>query len=277
MFKRLMDWCVAHHKTTTLAMVAATAALALLAALPSVWPEAFPRLHGVQVDTDPENMLPATEHVRVFNNAMKQEFALYDMLVVGVVNDRAPDYVFNPATLRDIHELTEYAKTLRGEALGKPEDPQAGVIGIDIIAPSTVDNVEQGGLGAVTRELDLGDGAERTSVVNVETAGVLQRGDGGLGLTCGKAQRPERELCLVGFAWTNHADRGAYREAALPLQPGDGSAAIDGFADRCRSGIQPEFLLRIETTITRIEELAAFAVESISGVHGVFQTILLRS
>ena len=150
MFKRLMDWCVAHHKTTTLAMAAATAALALLAALPSVWPEAFPRLHGVQVDTDPENMLPATEHVRVFNNAMKQEFALYDMLVVGVVNDRAPDYVFNPATLRDIHELTEYAKTLRGEALGKPEDPQAGVIGIDIIAPSTVDNVEQGGRGAVS-------------------------------------------------------------------------------------------------------------------------------
>ena len=150
MFKRLMDWCVAHHKATTFAMVAATAALALLAALPSVWPEAFPRLNGVQVDTDPENMLPATEHVRVFNNAMKQEFALYDMLVVGVVNDRAPDYVFNPATLRDIHELTEYAKTLRGEALGKPEDPQAGVIGIDIIAPSTVDNVEQGGLGAVS-------------------------------------------------------------------------------------------------------------------------------
>jgi aspartate--ammonia ligase len=65
---------------------------ALLAALPSVWPAAFPRLHGVQVDTDPENMLPATEPVRAFNSEMKSEFALYDMLVVGVVNGRAPDY-----------------------------------------------------------------------------------------------------------------------------------------------------------------------------------------
>jgi uncharacterized protein len=87
-------------------MVAVTLALTLLAALPTLWPDAFPRLHGVQVDTDPENMLPDDEPVRVFNNAMKTEFALYDMLVVGIVNDQAPDYVFNPNTLRDIHELT---------------------------------------------------------------------------------------------------------------------------------------------------------------------------
>ena len=41
------------------------------------------------------------------------------MLVVGIVNDKAPDYVFNPATLCDIHELTAYAKTLvMGQLLG---------------------------------------------------------------------------------------------------------------------------------------------------------------
>lgn len=150
MFKRLIDWCISHHKTTTFVMAGVTLALTLLAALPSLWPESFPRLNGVEVDTDPENMLPATEHVRVFNHEMKQEFDLYDMLVVGVVNDRAPDYVFNPATLRDIYELVEYAKTLREEAIGEPKDSKAGVIGIDIIAPSTVDNVEQGGLGEVS-------------------------------------------------------------------------------------------------------------------------------
>ena len=150
--KRLMDWCLAHYRATTAIMVAFTLALALLAALPSVWPGAFPRLHGVQVDTDPENMLPDDEPVRVFNHAMKAEFALYDMLVVGIVNDKAPDYVFNPATLRDIHELTAYARTLHGAAIGKPDDPKAGVIGVDIIAPSTVDNVEQGGLGTVSFE-----------------------------------------------------------------------------------------------------------------------------
>ena len=133
-------------------MAGTTLALLLLAALPTAAPSAFPFLHGAKIDTDPENMLSPEEHVRVFHNAMKKEFALADMLVVGVVNGRAPDYVFNPATLRDVYELTEYAKTLRGAAIGKPDDPRAGVIEIDIIAPSTVDNVEQGGLGSVSFE-----------------------------------------------------------------------------------------------------------------------------
>lgn len=152
MIRRLMDWCIKHHRMTTGVMVVFTVALALLAALPSVWPTTFPKLNGVKIDTDPENMLSAEEPVRVFNSKMKKEFALYDMLVVGIVNGKAPDYVFNPKTLKDIYELTEYAKTLQGAVVGKPADPKAGVIGVDIIAPSTVDNVEQGGLGTVSFE-----------------------------------------------------------------------------------------------------------------------------
>jgi predicted RND superfamily exporter protein len=150
MVRRLIDWCISHHRTTTVAMVALTLALAMLAALPSLWPASFPSLHGVTVDTDPENMLPADEPVRVFHNAMIEEFSLYDMLVVGVVNEQAPHYVFNPDTLRDIHELTAYAQTLHGAAIGIDDNPKAGVVAIDIIAPSTVDNVEQAGLGAVS-------------------------------------------------------------------------------------------------------------------------------
>jgi hypothetical protein len=129
-----------------------TLALLLLAALPTVAPSAFPFLYGAKIDTDPENMLSADEPVRVFHDEMKKEFALYDMLVVGVVNEKAPDYVFNPDTLRDVHALAAYAKTLCGEAIGKKDEPRAGVIGVDIIAPSTVDNVEQGGLGSVSFE-----------------------------------------------------------------------------------------------------------------------------
>lgn len=152
MMRRLMDSCVRHPRATTWVMAGVTFALALLAALPTVAPKAFPMLHGAKIDTDPENMLSASEPVRAFHRDMKAEFALYDMLVVGVVNDRAPDYVFNPATLRDVHALAAYAKTLCGEAIGKKDEPRAGVIGVDMIAPSTVDNVEQGGLGAVTFE-----------------------------------------------------------------------------------------------------------------------------
>jgi predicted RND superfamily exporter protein len=152
MMQRIMDWCVKNHRTTTWSMVVVTVVLMLLAALPTLWPKNFPMLHGAKIDTDPENMLSVHEPVRVFHRDMKAEFALNDMLVVGVVNDRAPDYVFNPATLRDVYALTEYAKTLCGAVIGKPNDPRAGVIGVDMIAPSTVDNVEQGGLGAVTFE-----------------------------------------------------------------------------------------------------------------------------
>lgn len=152
MMHRLMDFCVRRPKTVTWVMAGTTLALALLAALPTAAPQAFPMLHGAKIDTDPENMLAADEPVRVFHDEMKKEFALYDMLVVGVVNGKAPDYVFNPATLRDVHELAAYAQTLRGEAVGKKDDPQAGVIGIDIIAPSTVDNIEQAGIGSVRFE-----------------------------------------------------------------------------------------------------------------------------
>jgi len=150
--RRLMDLCIKHPAYTTWIMVIVTGVLALLAALPTVAPKAFPILHAAHIDTDPENMLSADEPVRVFHREMKKEFSLYDMLVVGVVNDRAPDYVFNPDTLRDVYVLTEYAKSLHGEALGKKVDPRAGVIGVDVISPSTVDNVQQGGLGAVTFE-----------------------------------------------------------------------------------------------------------------------------
>jgi predicted RND superfamily exporter protein len=132
-------------------MVLVTAALVLLAALPSVWPQAFPMLQPVKVDTDPENMLSPAEAVRVFHNRMKEVLALHDMVVLGIVNETHPDGVFNPQSLRNLFELTQYAMTLRGDALGV-KNPQAGVIEVDVIAPSTVDNIEQGGVGVVRFE-----------------------------------------------------------------------------------------------------------------------------
>ncbi|UCD59047.1 MAG: MMPL family transporter, partial [Candidatus Hydrogenedentota bacterium] len=123
----------------------------VVAALPSIWPETFRALHPVKVDTDPENMLPKDEPVRVFHNQMKRELSLHDMIVVGVVNDAHPDGVFNPESLRKIYDLAEYAKTLRWRDEENP-DEQVGVIEADMIAPSMVDNIEQGGLGAVKFE-----------------------------------------------------------------------------------------------------------------------------
>ncbi len=50
------------------------------------------------MDTDPENMLEITEPARVFHNAAKKRFDLSDTVVLGVINEKDPDGVFNPDT-----------------------------------------------------------------------------------------------------------------------------------------------------------------------------------
>ncbi len=146
---RIAESCVRRYKTVTGIMLAVTLIIALGAALPSIWPGMLPQLHSVEVDTDPENMLSQDEAVRVFHKQMKRELSLYDMIVVGIVNEQHADGVFNPDSLRRIYELTEFTKTLQWE---DENGEQAGVIEVDLIAPSTVDNIEQGGLGVVKFE-----------------------------------------------------------------------------------------------------------------------------
>ncbi|MDX1643658.1 MAG: MMPL family transporter, partial [Thermoanaerobaculia bacterium] len=125
---------------------AASLLMIALVALPSLLP--VPVLQGLEVDTDPENMLAADEPVRAFHNRMKAEFALNDLIVVGVVQEEHPDGVFNPQTLGEVHDLTRFAATLRWDENGRT----AGVVPADIIAPSTVDDIEQAGLGSVSFE-----------------------------------------------------------------------------------------------------------------------------
>ena len=52
----------------------------------------FPK---VKFDNDPENMLSKDEHIRVFHNQVKEKYSLYDFVIVGIVNDKHPDRVFN--------------------------------------------------------------------------------------------------------------------------------------------------------------------------------------
>ena len=101
----------------------------------------------VKVDTDPENMLSEDEAVRIFHQQTKKEFTLYDMVVLGVVNETDPDGVFNPTTLKRVHELTEFAKKLID-----PKAPEKRVVGRDVIAPGNVDTIEQAGPGQVRFE-----------------------------------------------------------------------------------------------------------------------------
>ncbi len=94
----------------------------------------------IKVDTDPENMLSETEFARVFHHKVKKEFAIYDFIVVGIVNEHDDNGVFNVETLNKIYELTEAIKSIDG------------VIAREIIAPSTKDNIRQGMVGSVVFE-----------------------------------------------------------------------------------------------------------------------------
>jgi len=131
----LVAFSVNHPKLVTAVMLAVT--LLLGAMIP--W---------VKVDTDPENMLSVNEGVRVFHNEMKREFTLNDMVVLGIVNEKDPNGVFNPQSLDRVYELTKFAETLRWP---DPEDPkrEIGVVEVDLLAPSKVDSIEPAGPGTV--------------------------------------------------------------------------------------------------------------------------------
>jgi len=101
----------------------------------------------VQVDTDPENMLSKNEFVRIFHDQTKKEFNLHDVVVLGMVNEKDPDGVFNPQSLKKIDALSKFAATL-----SDPDNPDRRVVDRDIIAPNNVDNIQQAGLGQVRFE-----------------------------------------------------------------------------------------------------------------------------
>lgn len=126
-----------------------TVTFAALAALPSIWPKTFPSLNSVQVDTDPENMLSGDEPARLFHDKTRELFQLHDMVVVGVVDDGNPEGVFNPTALANVFDLANYAKTLRWQ---DEHGEDVGVVGVDLLAPSTVDDISQGGMGSVRFE-----------------------------------------------------------------------------------------------------------------------------
>ena len=148
---RISDHAAAKPATVIWLISIFSAVMVALVAAPTLAPSAFPFLNGLKVDTDPENMLSEHEPVRVYHNEMKKEFGLHDLVVVGVVNETDPNGVFNPKTLSNVYDLTKYAETIRWDETDKQgEDKRAGVIAVDLIAPSTVDNIEQAGLGAVS-------------------------------------------------------------------------------------------------------------------------------
>ncbi|MBW7991361.1 MAG: MMPL family transporter [Planctomycetes bacterium] len=136
--QKIANYTTEHYKRITVIMVLFTLVLGAFIPL-------------IKVDTDPENMLSPDEPVRIFHNQTKKQFALSDIVVVGIVNNKDPNGVFNTSSLAKVYELTEFAKTLRWPSEEDPNE-QIGVIEVDLLALSTVDHIGQGGPGVVTFE-----------------------------------------------------------------------------------------------------------------------------
>lgn len=143
---KFVYYALNHPRMISRVMILATLLVIALAAVPNF--VNVPGLHAITVDTDPENMLSHDEPVRVFHDRNKAIFGLSDIVVVGIVNEKHEQGVFNKDSLQKVYELTEFAKTLQWQDEDKPSK-QIGVIEVDMIAPSMVDNIEQGGPGVV--------------------------------------------------------------------------------------------------------------------------------
>ncbi len=114
---RIVDWCL--HNPKTIIGIYVLITIGFLTQFPSI-----------KIDTDPENMLRADEPVRVAHHEFKEQFALHDTIVVGVVNDSGQNGVFTPKILTNIASITADIEEIDG------------VISYDIISPTGTDDIQ---------------------------------------------------------------------------------------------------------------------------------------
>ena len=99
----------------------------------------------IQIDTDPENMLPSTQTDRVFHNAIEERFTHHDVIVVGIVNETHPNGIYNVESLTALHKLTQSILSLEG------------VITPDLMSLAVTDNIDQEGPGTIRFEWMMRD------------------------------------------------------------------------------------------------------------------------
>ncbi|MBE8167411.1 MAG: MMPL family transporter [Shewanella sp.] len=88
------------------------------------------------IDTDPENMLPATDQDRLFHKQVKDSFVMHDMIVVGAVSHSVTG-IYNPKSLTALHSLSSQINNLEH------------VIATEQLALNTVDNITQAQHGGI--------------------------------------------------------------------------------------------------------------------------------
>ena len=99
----------------------------------------------LEIDTDPENMLPPDQSDRVFHNQVEDRFVLHDAIVVGIVNRNHDEGIFNVDTLTSLHALSESILNIEG------------VIEPDLMSLAVADNIGQEGPGTIRFEWMMRD------------------------------------------------------------------------------------------------------------------------
>lgn len=94
----------------------------------------IPQIH---IDTDPENMLPPNQQDRVVHDYIREQFNLYDLIVVGIVNKEDPNGIYNNQSLANLKSLSDSIEDIDG------------VIDHELMSLASVDNITQEGPGTI--------------------------------------------------------------------------------------------------------------------------------
>ncbi len=175
------------------AVIFACVVLTLLAVVASL---------GIRVDTDPENMLSATQPDRVVYDRLKKEFGLHDLIVVGIVD---PQGAFRPETLGPVAAAID-------SILQVP-----GVIPDDVVSLTTTDNPQS--------EADL-----------VDIHPVMAR------VPATSAEAESLRLAIAGNPYLNEVIASANGDAVaiyVPIESKDRSVAVAGAIRRILKGTLP--------------------------------------
>ncbi len=115
--KRLTYWSIDHPKSAILLTLIVTILFLVQ----------FPK---AVIDTDPENMLEADQPDRVFYDQVKEDFDVYDLIVVGITDEQG---IFRPEILGRLARVADGIVDIDG------------VIAEDVISFSTTDDVTSAG------------------------------------------------------------------------------------------------------------------------------------
>ncbi len=97
--------------------------MVLTVALTIVFMLAFPK---IKIDTDPENMLEDDQPDRLYYRQVKNDFGIYDLIVLGIVDEQG---VFRPETLGQTARLVDGILRIKG------------VVAADVLSLTTTDDV----------------------------------------------------------------------------------------------------------------------------------------